>query len=40
MSYPVSWVVTLAVHFSTFLYVYHKVKQRTDGVPDVPTVKA
>ena len=40
MSYPVSWVVTLAVHFSTFLYVYRKVKQRTDGVPDVPTVKA
>ena len=40
MSYPVSWVVTLAVHFSTFLYVYHKVKQRTDAVPDVPTVKA
>lgn len=40
MSYPVSWVVTLAVHFGTFLYVYHKVKQRTDGVPDVPTVKA
>ena len=40
MSYPVSWVVTLAVHFSTFLYLYHKVKQRTDGVPDVPTVKA
>ena len=40
MSYPVSWVVTLAVHFSTFLYVYHKVKQRTDGVPDMPTVKA
>ena len=40
MSYPVSWGVTLAVHFSTFLYVYHKVKQRTDGVPDVPTVKA
>lgn len=40
MSYPVSWVVTLAVHFGTFLYVYRKVKQRTDGVPDVPTVKA
>lgn len=40
MSYPVSWVVTLAVHFSTFLYVYRKVKQRTDGVPDVPIVKA
>lgn len=39
MSYPVSWIMTMAVHFGSFLYVYHKIKQRTDGIPDVPIPK-
>lgn len=37
LSYPVSWVITGAVHFCAFLYLYSKVKRRPDGVPDVPT---
>ena len=35
LSYPVSWVITGAVHFASFLYVYSKIKRRTDGVPDL-----
>ena len=35
LSYPVSWVSTGAVHFASFLYVYSKIKRRTDGVPDL-----
>lgn len=37
LSYPVSWVITGAVHFCAFLYLYSKVKRRPDGIPDVPT---
>ncbi len=37
LSYPVSWVITGAVHFASYMYLYNKVKRRPDGVPDVPT---
>lgn len=37
LSYPVSWVITGAVHFCAFLCLYSKVKRRPDGIPDVPT---
>lgn len=40
LSYPASWVVTAAVHFASYLYLYSKIKQRTDGVPDVPLPEA
>lgn len=37
LSYPVSWVITGTVHFCAFLYLYSKVKRRSDGIPDTPT---